>query len=470
MTNYKISESDKGSSIADGLAKNDGSLFDALKMEMGEELIDDYDKWKNGIILANGTYNGAPSDYYVSDPIRLFAGETIEVTGKQYGDSLIIALTDESGSYYKAGILGGGENHKASSNASYTYSYTATEECYVAVSAMRNDATGSIKVNHFHSIRLDDHDAFIAANFPKRYSPCHSFGTQPGADGSDSTFNFNAENMTYDDLITNIYEPLRTAHTNYITRTELGKDASGTYTMYAYEFTPKYYQQHILLYAGAHGDEPDGVLCLARIMQLITNSDGSDADLEYLRFNVKITCIPCCNVWGFSQHPNQRENSAGVDGQTWGLSNQSVEVTNIRSYLDSKVSDVSFGLSMHTTTNNGYKDFYGVIPRGKNIRTIYRTNNWLCEHYAKDGATVDDQYLGYLNYAGLEVNYWASTYKIPAACMELSDFRWDTKKSTSSALTMGVTMWLNYIIQQVNDCYKNAGLDIPDEDYRESKA
>ena len=54
--------------------------------------------------------------------------------------------------------------------------------------------------------------------------------------------------------------------------------------------------------------------------------------------------------------------------------------------------------------------------------------------------------------------------------MELSDFRWDTKKSTSSALTMGVTMWLNYIIQQVNDCYKTAGLDIPDEDYRESKA
>lgn len=296
---------------------------------------------------------------------------------------------------------------------------------------------------------------------------CKDFGSQPAANGSVGSFmNTNAN---YNALITNVYEPLRAAHPEYISRHSLGKDASNTYDMWCYEFEPRYYKQHILLVSGIHANEPDSIACLARIMQMITNESDTFGELAYLRQNVKITVVPVVNVWGYSQSPKNRTNVNNASIQTFTAETPIAEVANMKALIDSIGDELSFVLDMHTTTNNTYKDFYGVINmHDKNVRTIFRVNSWLCQNYGITSTSVDDQYLGYLDMPGLFSN-WVFSQGITSATLELSDYHWDSSLSTATVITMGVTMFLNYIFQQVLDEYKLME-DIPDGDYRHSRA
>lgn len=332
--------------------------------------------------------------------------------------------------------------------------------------------TGSIYIyeNKPLSIRVDDlENEGLDGNW-KRFSNCKSFGEQPSANGEESSF-CNVTSDGYTELINSVYEPLRAANPNYIKRFNIGLDASGTIDMYAYIFEPRYYQETIYLQAGIHGIEVDAVACLARIMQLITNASDDD-DLMFMRQNVRIIVTPCVNVWGFSQTPKNNNNANSEGLQQWNTDPAPQEIVNIKSFLFDYLSDISFMLDMHTTTNSTYYDFYGNIQvHAKNVRTIFRTNSWLCDHYAKDGRTVDDQYIGYHNYAGNNLFrlYYYYECGVETATLELTDYYWDSSLSTSAVITMGVTMWLNYIIQMANDFYRSAGYDIPDEDYRESR-
>lgn len=331
--------------------------------------------------------------------------------------------------------------------------------------------TGSVFIyeNKPISIRVEELENGTK-NSGRRFSNCKSFGTQPSANGEQSSF-CNVTSNGYTELINSVYEPLRTANPNYIKRYNIGLDASGTIDMYAYIFEPRYYQETIYLQAGIHGIEVDAVACLARIMQLITNATDDD-DLMFMRQNVRIIVVPCVNVWGFSQYPKNNNNASGEGLQQWNTEPAPQEIVNVKAFLADYLSDISFMLDMHTTTNSTYYDFYGNIqPHAQNVRTIFRTNSWLCDHYAKDGRTVDDQYLGYHNYAdnNLFRLYYYYECGVETATLELSDYYWDTSLSTSPVITMGVTMWLNYIIQMANDFYRFAGFDIPNEDYRESR-
>ena len=302
----------------------------------------------------------------------------------------------------------------------------------------------------------------------KRYSNCKFWGEQKSADGSGESFvNING---SYQNLIDTIYEPLRSKYPNYIKRESMGKDASGVYDMWCYTFEPRYYQQCVILNTGVHSKEVDSMACLARIMQMIANEYEGVEDLTFLRYNVKFIVIPCVNVWGYSQTPKEMNNYSGVKMQNWNVEPLIPELANIKNYLQDKVKEVSFLVDMHTTTADNYYDFYGVInSHAPNVRTLFRVNNWLCEHYALNGRTVDDQYFGYRPVDNHTLNqYFNNVMGVPSSTLELSDYHWDTKLSTSKVITMGVTMYLNYIIQQCNDFYKSM-YDIPDEDYRESK-
>ena len=426
----------------------------------------------NAYIKYSGTGLETASNelYYMSNPIRLYAGQKVTIKTYGYGDVSFITKCDENGNYETGvensllnGTVYGSEYIKV-------FETIINSDCYAIFSLPYLNT--EVSSTYVAAGAIITRDNLANYNTRRRFSPCKYFGVQPAANGTD--FAFNPETQGYDNLLANIYEPLRTSNPNYITRTNIGKDASGAIDMYVYEFTPRYYQQHILLIAGVHGNEVDGVVCLARIMQLITNADETDNDLYFLRNNVRITVLPALNVWGISQHANKRTNAANQEMQGWNWNPEPVEITNFRTYLDGVYETISFGISMHTTVTDVYNDFYGVIkPHAHNVRTIFRVNDWLCRNYAKNGATVDDQYLGWLNWRNgdnMEIDYWYVHYGFVGSIMELSDKRWGALHS-SAAITMGVTMWLNYIIQQVNDFYipKKLIWDIPEEDYRESR-
>lgn len=305
-------------------------------------------------------------------------------------------------------------------------------------------------------------------NSTKRHSAMKFFGNQPSADGGKNSFCDIQED--YNDFIKNVYEPLREKDPNYIKREIIGKDSSNQYNIYAYTFEPRYFQQHILLVSGIHADEEGAVASLGKIMQIITEESGMDGDILYMRQNVKISVIPVANPWGFSQKPKKRNNVSGYTLQSFDKKKNIKEVYYIKKYINRIKSDLSFMVDMHTTTNDSYLDFYGVIHKNcPNVRTLFRVNSWLCDQYAKEGRNVDDQYFGYRT-SSCTLNYYC--YKvlgIPSSTLELSDYHWDSKKNTSKVITMGVTMWLNYIIQQVNDEYKNMGNDIPSDKYKKVK-
>lgn len=310
-------------------------------------------------------------------------------------------------------------------------------------------------------------DDLCSTNVPLRVSSMKDFGVQPAADGS--TDSFADSGWDYNQLINNIYEPMRIRYPQYIYRESLGNDSSGEFEIYSYTFEPKYYQQSIILISGVHANEEDAVMCLSRIMQLIAESDTTmDDDLIFLRQNVKITVIPVVNVWGFSQKEKQRLNSQGESLQQWDSKHPIKEILGIRNMIAEMADEVSFIMDMHTTTLDEYRDFYGIINKNdKNVRTIFRTVGWLCDNYAIEG-DVNEQYVGTLEAPYLLSTYFHNEYGLTTSTMELSDYHWDSQKSTSKVISMGVTMYLNYIIQQANDGYLIIH-DIPNEDYRVSK-
>lgn len=297
-----------------------------------------------------------------------------------------------------------------------------------------------------------------------RYSPCRDFGAQPAAIGNTESF-CDVINGTYSELIASVYDPITAEYPNYVTKHNIGKDASGTIDMFAYVFEPEGYQQTVILTAGVHAVEVSAIASLARIMQLIASSENTDDDLYFLRRHIRFVVIPVVNVWGFSQIPHINTNSDGANMQGWNANPLIAELDNIKTFLSDYVGGASFLMDMHTTTSANYPDFYGVINQdAENSHTILRVASWLREHYHGRERTLTG-WDGYVPIGVRKIDqhslgeYFNNIENVFASTMELTDYIWDGTKigtqATASIITMGVTMFLNYIIQQCNDFYRN---------------
>jgi hypothetical protein len=98
-----------------------------------------------------------------------------------------------------------------------------------------------------------------------------------------------------------------------VTKRSLGKDQSGLYDLYEYDFKPKNYSRTILLSSGMHTYELSASFGLAHFfMHLMTRPYLHDG-FKFLRENVRIKFIPIINPWGFNQNPKTYGNSRGVN-------------------------------------------------------------------------------------------------------------------------------------------------------------
>ena len=112
-------------------------------------------------------------------------------------------------------------------------------------------------------------------------------------------------------FVNGLYEPLRIANPDYITRTILGLDQSNTYNVYRYELTPKNYSKTMILSAGTHGNEYTASFALARFIYHLVNDWKKYPQLAYIRQNVRVIVHPINNPWSFAN--NKRQNVNGVD-------------------------------------------------------------------------------------------------------------------------------------------------------------
>ncbi len=97
-----------------------------------------------------------------------------------------------------------------------------------------------------------------------------------------------------------------------VTKNSIGKDESGLYDMWEYDFCPSNYSRTILLSSGMHSYELSASFGLANFIGHLYTDTGNDA-FSYIRNNVRVKVIPVVNPWGFNQYPKKYGNVNGVN-------------------------------------------------------------------------------------------------------------------------------------------------------------
>ena len=98
-----------------------------------------------------------------------------------------------------------------------------------------------------------------------------------------------------------------------VARSTLGKDESGLYNIYEYDFKPKNYSETILLSSGMHTYELSAHFGCANFINNIMNRNNNHKGYKYIRENVRIKVIPIVNPWGWNQSPKKYGNVNGVN-------------------------------------------------------------------------------------------------------------------------------------------------------------
>lgn len=272
----------------------------------------------------------------------------------------------------------------------------------------------------------------------------------------------------YEQFLNMTYEPLRASNPNYITRSVIGKDASGLYDIYKYEFTPDYYDQIIYVQAGVHPWEPDGYVALYRVLKQICDDWEGDKDLTYLRWGVKIVCVPVVNVWGTYQPLGDRtdQNYNGVDLNTDCIAKTQAETIAVTGVIDALADNplFSFGIDYHTTFNWNYGDYLLTVWTGSLNEFIAKQVLYMLDR--KNCTERTQAYLTEFNLQPTELRIIRAgdstavrTYcayirdkGFPSATVEHSDNVWGEKHS-SVAMTKAVENYMNQLINHVNGKY-----------------
>jgi len=98
-----------------------------------------------------------------------------------------------------------------------------------------------------------------------------------------------------------------------VTKTSRGKDESGLYDIYEYDFKPKNYKKTIMLSSGLHPYELPASFGLAHFIKDVMTEPYINESFKYIKENVRIKIIPVLNPWGFNQSPKTYGNVNGVN-------------------------------------------------------------------------------------------------------------------------------------------------------------
>lgn len=152
--------------------------------------------------------------------------------------------------------------------------------------------------------------------------------------------------MSYTDIIS-AYDSLVAAYPSYITKTTLGKDESGTFDIYRYDFT-----RHVMPYSGRdynsvyrtdaptvyidacmHGSERPCALALLNFMASIASAYDDNGVLGWLRSNVNFVVIPVLNPYGYENNTRWNVNHVDINRnftEYWGNGSSDVSSNNYR--------------------------------------------------------------------------------------------------------------------------------------------
>lgn len=287
----------------------------------------------------------------------------------------------------------------------------------------------------------------------------------PAIDGSGD---INADTITYEEVI-RLYDKLVSENYGYASKRLLGKDSSGTYDIYAYDFTASNPLDTIVIDANIHGgntpngggDPKDCAIAIYYCMKKICEEWKNNKILCELRREFNITVIPIANPWGFDN--NSRYNSNGVDcnrnfSWNWRAENNTFgtapfsekESQYIRDnliyrqgYLKNKGCRVKCYIPFHNYGDNNINPQFpfSVASTSTMVSAFKKVAYFLCTKYGyefKEGTATNPS-------ASSADNYAERILGIPTGTPEFPIFRNDGHFRDSFAITQQVEYYLNLI-------------------------
>lgn len=165
------------------------------------------------------------------------------------------------------------------------------------------DKNGNIVYQHGEEPEiLDDYSIFVPSNVSDEWNT----GAPSGKTLNVSTTQF--LDLFYDGYLTNPPQGLT------VTKKSVGKDQTGQYDMFEFDFMPQEYERTILLSSGMHTYELSASFGLANFINNLYSSENDENEaFQYIRKYVRIKVIPIVNPWGFNQSPKKYGNANGVN-------------------------------------------------------------------------------------------------------------------------------------------------------------
>lgn len=266
--------------------------------------------------------------------------------------------------------------------------------------------------------------------------------------------------MSYEEIM-GAWENLRQKYPNYITRTLLGKDTSGTLDMYRYDFKPeivsleasvqdginKIYTKDdypiVIMGACIHGAERPCAKALLNFMELV--ADAKDYSiLGWLRNNIHFVIIPLENPWGYKNDSRTNVNHVDINRNfepLWEFGSSDSTDDRFRGtsplsekesqYIDSVLKECADKAvcyySFHThglfTGYNAMTNFSSpalfmlneMQNIGMSVTKMITASGWTNHNLPQDSGYIGMMEMAY----GAMASYQGAKYNIPSACPEV---------------------------------------------------
>ena len=268
---------------------------------------------------------------------------------------------------------------------------------------------------------------------------------------------------TYPEIIEHLYEPLRARYPEYMTRRVIGRDTTGEYEIWAYEWTPAHYDRTIYIQSGVHVIETEGYFGLARLMTMI--AEGEDERLRAVREHVRLLLVPCVSVWGVSKKGGYEglmadkrhqipHNAAMVNPNRDDADEKAAETTAVKRYFAANADGIDFAFDFHTTTETGWGAYLMPYADGLSEDIAERHKAINRALYAKNKTDYPQAYMGVETHyprGGIHNSFIGGFFRnfgVPAMTIEHNDYIYDPRLGTSKAMTLAVELYGNHLLAE----------------------
>lgn len=371
--------------------------------------------------------------------LPVHSGDKFIVNGYGGNSSRLYAFTDKFGKVLK---------RTEKTNAMQKLVVTSPADGYVIFNALRGQEHQVIKFNTNVINENNKRNLIIPPYMPDM------FKTITSVPNNKTTV------MSYEEIM-GAWENLRQKYPDYITRTLLGKDTSGTLDMYRYDFKPeivsleasaqdginKIYTKDdypiVIMGAGIHGAERPCVKALLNLMTLI--ADAKDYSiLGWLRNNIHFVIIPLENPWGYKNDSRTNVNHVDINRNfepLWEFGSSDSTDDRFRGtsplsekesqYIDAILSECSEKAvcyySLHThglfTGYNAMTNFSSpalfmlneMQNIGMSVTKMITASGWTNHNLPQDSGYIGMMEMAY----GAMASYQGALHGIPSACPEV---------------------------------------------------